>query len=332
MTKDMNRREFLKTTAATGAILLGGDLLQGTSMAQNLEKKTETNMIVDVHVHPFCKEAHVTPNLEEGLQRQFGKHEPQVRERTKAVLTRQFTQVTAEDIIRDMNESGVGKACIVAMDLTTYYGVEMVTNEDVSRIASTHPDRFIPFASVDPSEGKAAVDKLIHAVKNLKCRGLKLVPPVQHFDFSDPKHYPLWEAALELDIPVWTHTAQQRGHPGSDARLGHPMLVEPVALKYPKLKIILGHLGFPWQWEVWSLVIRHPNVYMDISAYPNLYNHFPWDAYSKYGAEEKILFASDYPFPGFKETLKALKEVHLSAEFEKKILFENVIKLLMLSR
>lgn len=331
MSKGMNRREFLKTTAATGVILLGGDFLRGTLIAQDVGKKTETNMIVDVHVHPLCKEAHVTPNLEEGLHRMFGKHEPKRRERIQAMFMRQFTQRTVEDIIRDMNEAGVGKACIVGMDLTTHYGVELVTNEDVSRIASAYPDRFIPFASVDPSMGKGAVDKLIHAVKNLKCRGLKLVPPVQHFDFSDPKHYPLWEAALELDIPVWTHTAHQRGNPDSDARLGHPMLVEPVALKYPKLKIILGHCGFPWQWETWSLVIRHPNVYVDISAYPNLYNHLPWDAYSKYGAEEKVLFASDYPFPDFKTTLKALKEVKLHSDFEKKILFENAIKLLRLS-
>jgi len=331
MEKGMNRREFLKTTAATGVILLGGDFLQGTSMAQDVVKKPEVNMIVDIHVHPFCKEAHVTPNLEEGIQRQFGKHEPKVRERIRAALTRQFTDRTAEDIIRDMNEAGVGKACIVAMDLTTHYGVEQVTNEDVSRIASVYPDRFIPFASVDPSMGKAAVDKLVHAVKNLKCRGLKLVPPVQHFDFSDSKHYPLWEAALELDIPVWTHTAHQRSHPDSDARLGHPMLVEPVALRYRKLKIILGHCGFPWQWEAWSLVVRHPNVYLDISAYPNLYNHLPWDAYSKHGAQEKVLFASDYPFPDFKQTLKALKEVQLPSDFEKKILFENAMKLLRLS-
>ena len=328
MKKGMDRRAFLKTTAATGVILLGGNFLRGTSMAQGVVKKPEVDMILDIHVHPFCKEAHVTPNLEEGIQRMFEKHEPKVREIMKATATGLFTKRTVEDIIHDMNEAGVGKACIVAMDLTTQYGVELVTNEDVSRIASAYPDRFIPFASVDPSMGKAAVDKLIHAIKDLKCRGLKLVPPVQHFDFSDPKHYPLWEAALELDIPVWTHTAHQRSHPDSDARLGHPMLVEPVALKYRKLKIILGHCGFPWQWEAWSLVVRHPNVYLDISAYPDLYNHFPWDAYSKYGVKEKVLFASDYPLVGFKETIKALKEVKLPPDFEKKILFENALKLL----
>jgi uncharacterized protein len=288
-------------------------------------------MIIDIHVHPFCKEAHVTPNLEEGIERMIGKHETNRRELMRKMISGLFTYRSVQDIIRDMDEAGIEKACIVPMDLTTHYGVELVTNEDVVRIALAHPERFIPFASVDPSMGRAAVDKLIHAVKNLGCRGLKLVPPVQHFDFSDPKHHPLWEAALNLDIPVWTHTAHQRSHPDSDARWGHPMLVEPVAHKYPDLKIILGHCGFPWQWEAWSLVIRHPNVFLDISAYANLYNHLPWDAYSTFGAEEKILFATDYPLFSFKDTLNALKGVQLSPEFEKKILRGNAMKLLGLS-
>lgn len=285
-------------------------------------------MIIDIHVHPFCKEAHVTPNLEEGVERMIGRHEPNRREMMRRMIAGLFTHRSVEDILRDMDEAGVEMACIVPMDLTTHYGVELVTNEDVARIASAHPERFIPFASVDPSMGRAAVDKLAYAVKNLGCKGLKLVPPVQHFDFSDPKHYPLWEAALNLGIPVWTHTAHQRSHPDSDARLGHPMLVEPVALKYPELKIVLGHCGFPWQWEAWSLVVRHRNVFLDVSAYADLYHHLPWDAYSKYGAEEKLLFATDYPLYSFKETLNALKGIQLTPAFEKKILRENAVKLL----
>jgi predicted TIM-barrel fold metal-dependent hydrolase len=218
-------------------------------------------MIIDIHIHPMCDEATVTPNLREATRRMFDRHEPKRRKTLQSGFNFLFTQRTVEDIIHDMDEAGVERACIVAMDLTSHYGVEVVTNEDVARIASAHPDRFIPFASVDPSMGRSAIDKLVHAVKDLGCRGLKLVPPVQHFDFSDPKHCPLWETALQLGIPVWPHTSHQMSHPDSDARLGHAMLVEPVALRYPDLKIILGHCGFPWHWEAWSLWSDMP-VYM----------------------------------------------------------------------
>ena len=155
-------------------------------------------MIIDFHIHPFCKEATVKPNLGEAVRRMFFKgkeDQPGIEEATR-MGEAFFRNRSVEDIIRDMDDAGVDKACIVAMDLSTYYGVELVTNEDVAKIASDYPDRFIPFAGVDPSMGRLAVDKFVYAVDELGCRGLKLVPPVQHFDFSDPKHDPLWEAAL----------------------------------------------------------------------------------------------------------------------------------------
>ncbi len=290
-------------------------------------------MIIDIHAHPFCKEATITPNLDEAIDRMAGSATAGERyEKAKGMLNLLFVHHSIENMVKDMDEAGIDKACIVAMDLSTHYGVQMVTNEDVARIAAQYPDRFIPFASVDPGRGREAIDQLVYAVEELGCRGLKLVPPVQHFDFSDPKHFPLWETALELGILVWTHASHQMSHPDSDARLGQPMLVEPVALKYPDLKLVLGHCGFPWAWEAWSLVVRHPNVYLDISAYHNLYNHMPWDAYSKYEAEDKVLFATDYPLFNFKVVLDALDNVDISDEFKNKIKGENAVKLLELEK
>lgn len=288
-------------------------------------------MIIDLHAHPFCKEATIIPNIKEAVKRMYGAGgNSEHRKRVEALHETMFARRSVVDMISDMDEARVDMACIVAMDMTTRYGVVVVTNEDVAQMAKSYPNRFIPFASVDPSMGRRAVDELVHAVKNLGCRGLKLVPPVQYFNFSDPKFYHLWEAALEMDIVVWTHVAHQLSHPGSDARLGHPMLIEPVAIKYPDLKIVLGHCGFPWVWEAWSLVVRHPNVYVDISAYTNLYNHFPWDAYSKYGAEDKVLYSTDYPLFTYLETLAALNELDISPKFKEKIRGENAKRLLHL--
>lgn len=286
-------------------------------------------MLIDVHVHPFCKEASITPSIETAIERMIGVSRNKARkEASAAMVTGLFTQNSIENTIREMDQCGIDKACIVAMNLSTFYGVELVTNEDVSRIAKAYPDRFIPFASVDPSMGRLAVDQLIYAVEKLGCRGLKLVPPVQHFDFSDPKHDGLWQTALDLGIPVWSHCSHQLSHPESDARLGHPMLVEPVAHKFRDLVIILGHCGFPWVWEAWSMAVRHPNLYVDISAHTKLYNHFPWDAYSKQDIENKLLFATDYPLVGFKETIDALDDVNISEEFKNKILNINANEVL----
>ena len=44
MEKGMDRREFLKATGLTGAVLLGGNFLQGTAMAQELVKIPESKI------------------------------------------------------------------------------------------------------------------------------------------------------------------------------------------------------------------------------------------------------------------------------------------------
>jgi hypothetical protein len=284
-------------------------------------------MIIDVHIHPFCKEATVIPSPEEALVRMYGQDE----ERFGPLLTAFqwiFREKSLDDIIREMDEAGVEKAVIVAADYSTAYGTVVVTNEDVARMAKSHPDRFIPFCSVDPAMGRLAVDNLEHAVNELGARGLKLVPPMQGFRFDDERFQPLWKKAADLDIIVWTHAAHQRSTPGTDARLGQPMLIEPVALKFPGLKIVLGHCGFPWVWESWSMAVRHPNVYVDISAFTGLYDLFPWQAYTASEAEHKLLFATDNPLSTFSKCVEAVKAVPISEEFRTAIFGGNARKLL----
>ena len=69
-------------------------------------------------------------------------------------------------------------------------------------------------------------------------------------------------------------------------------------------------------------------MYVDISAFPQLYDHMPWDAYSKFDSEHKVLFASDNPLFGFQETLDALDAQEISPEFKQKIKGDNAAALL----
>jgi hypothetical protein len=286
-------------------------------------------VIIDMHVHPFCKQATVVPDLDTALERLvLPMRNANIRTRVSSLYRQAFCERDLSDIVREMDEAGVDKSVIVAMDLSSAYGTVLVTNDDVARMAQMHPGRFIPFASVDPTLGYRAVEELVRAVEVLGCKGLKLVPPVQNFEFSDPKLAPFWQTVNDLNLIVWTHAAHQVIFYGSDSRLGNPMLVEPLAMQYPDLRIVLGHCGFPWLWETWSMTVRHANVYVDISGYPDLYRHLPWDAYSKYFAEEKVLFATDYPIRGFKMCLEAVNALDISEEFKRKIVGENAARLL----
>ena len=101
-----------------------------------------------------------------------------------------------------------------------------------------------------------------------------------------------------------------------------------MAMRNEELTIIIGHMGIPWFWDTYSVVLRHQNVHVDISAHPDLYSYFPWDAFSKYGLEDKVLFGSDHPLVQWNKILPAVKALPISESFKRKILGENAIKLL----
>jgi predicted TIM-barrel fold metal-dependent hydrolase len=99
-------------------------------------------------------------------------------------------------------------------------------------------------------------------------------------------------------------------------------------MRHEDLPIVIGHMGTPWFWDTYSVVLRHPNVYVDISAHYDLYSYFPWDAYTKYNIEHKVLFASDYPLIQWGAIIPAVEALPISNGFKKRIWGENALKLL----
>lgn len=76
------------------------------------------------------------------------------------------------------------------------------------------------------------------------------------------------------------------------------------------------------------MIYRHPNVYLDVSAFHEMLHHFPWEATSIYGCEHKVLFASDSPMASAEGTLDAVRNLDISDDFRNKILGENAAALL----
>lgn len=143
-------------------------------------------MIIDFHMHPLCKEASIVPGVDGVIERLFADNpESPAKEGLKGTLTALFTQRSASNIIEDMDRLGIDKGVIVGMDLSTAFGVEMVTDFDIHHLTEMYPDRFIPFIGIDPAQGQVAVDKLVSAVKLTGCHGVKLHPELQGLDFSN---------------------------------------------------------------------------------------------------------------------------------------------------
>ena len=285
-------------------------------------------MIIDMHVHPFCKEADWGDDLNFVADVLLGNNKKGRRAMFKFYEVLQ-TKISIDDYVAQMRNHGIDKAVIVSYNLTTAYGVCIVTNDNIADFVKMYPEKFIGFACIDVP-APDAIDQLEYAISSLGLKGVKLVPPAQKFDISDKKYDPLWKKMIDFNIPLWTHTSHLVSILGSITKYGHPMLIDTLASKHQDLTIIMGHMGVPWFWDAWGVVVRHPNVYIDISAYSDLYQWFPFEAFSKYNAEDKVLFASDHPLEHWNKIIPAAQNLPISEGFKEAILYKNAMKLLKL--
>ena len=135
----------------------------------------------------------------------------------------------------------------------------------------------IPFGSVDPHAGRAAVARIRSLVERHGARGFKFHPSLQAFEPNDPRYYPLYEAMSELGVPALFHTGQTgigAGLPGGRGiklRYSDPMLLDDVAADFPQLTIIMAHPSVPWQDEAISIATHKSNVYIDLSGWSPKY-------------------------------------------------------------
>ena len=228
---------------------------------------------------------------------------------------------TIEDTIKDMDDAGVDKAVIVAIDAETTYTYK-VSNELIADTVKLYPDRLIGFASVDPHKGLVAIEELKKAVTGLGLKGLKLIPHLIEMNSNDRAIYPLYEVAQELKIPVLLHTGTQF-HAGTKLKYCRPIDLDEVAIDFPHLTIIAAHFGFPWYWETIAVVQRNPNVFFNIAGWAP--RHIPKDVISYINGplKTKALLGSDYPLLSRVRIMKEIDELDLKDGVKELLCSEN---------
>ena len=83
----------------------------------------------------------------------------------------------------------------------------------------------------------------------------------------------------------------------AESEPGRPIpYLDRVALEFPELRILGGHIGVPWLNEMLSLVMKYPNVFIDTSAYK--VSRYPSELveYMRSNKRHRILFGSNHPF------------------------------------
>jgi predicted TIM-barrel fold metal-dependent hydrolase len=130
------------------------------------------------------------------------------------------------------------------------------------------------------------------------------------FATDDRRYYPLFAECCELDIPFCT----QVGHAGPlrESEPGRPIpYLDRVAIEFPELRIVGGHIGVPWLGEILSLLMKYPNVFIDTSAYK--VSRYPRDLvdYMRGNPRHRVLFGSNHPFWPASDCITGLDTLNL---------------------
>jgi predicted TIM-barrel fold metal-dependent hydrolase len=185
-----------------------------------------------------------------------------------------------------------------------------VDDRDVQAYVAQRPDQLVGFLSVDPTQ-PGWQDELRVGHQELGLRGIKLLPMYAGFRPDDDLLRPLWQYAQQHQLPVLLHTGTTFI---SQAPLACtlPRHLDPVAARYPDLRLILAHLGHPYEGECIAVIRKHPHAYADLSAL----HYRPFQLYhslmlvQEYGVWDKVLFGTDYPFTTVQATIDGLRALN----------------------
>lgn len=189
-----------------------------------------------------------------------------------------------------------------------------VDDREVARYVANHPQQMIGFLSLDPTQpGWQKEMQCGHQELGLK--GIKLMPMYAGFRPDDERLNELWQYAQEHRLPVLLHTGTTFI---SQAPLEFtlPRHLDPVAIRYPEVRMILAHLGHPFEGECIAVIRKHPHLYADLSAL----HYRPFQLYQslmlvqEYGVWDKVLFGTDYPFTTVQATVDGLRNLNRMVE------------------
>ncbi|KZL20859.1 Amidohydrolase [Pseudovibrio axinellae] len=206
----------------------------------------------------------------------------------------------------------------------------MISNDEVAGFVAQAPDRLVGIGSVDISKPMQAVKEIRRCVEELGFKGIRVLPWLWELPPTDRRFYPVYTVCAELGIPFCT----QIGHTGPlmPSEVGRPIYLDQVALDFPELTIIGGHIGYPWTEEAIAVATKHENVYIDTSAYTA--KRYPPELvqFMKGRGKHKVLFGTNYPMITPQQAQDGFDALELDDKCKSLFLAENAMRVFKLDQ
>ncbi len=227
----------------------------------------------------------------------------------------EFSPPNVNEILKEMNDVDIDYIVIIAYPSREIWRTKEDFPINMINFLKDYSDRFSIVGGIEPNkisldEAKYWLEKQYEA----GISGLKLHPVHSHIKPNAYREeegglkqlYLMYEFAQDHDLPVIIHTGTSMFNSARN-KYADPIFVDDVSVDFPKLKIIMAHMGRPnYVSTAFQLVRIRKNIIAEISSIPpkKLLEYLP-------RIEEiahKTIYGSDYGGPGIKGISQNLKE------------------------
>ena len=246
-----------------------------------------------------------------------------------------------------------------------------VANDEMAELVNKYPDRFVAAVAALPmNDIDASIRETERTVKELKFKGVQIFSSINGKPLDRPEFMWLYEKMTEYDLPLWLHPARDRNvadYPdetsskyGLFQSFGWPyettlamarLVYSGIMEKHPNIKLITHHCGAMLSFfskrgsnprqsgEVMKLTKRPVDYFKQFYADTVLGGNTPalMCGLALFGVD-RILFGSDYPYPGgpeqgdvaLGEVIKSVEGMNVTEEEKGKIFSRNARQIMRL--
>ncbi|MCI9081931.1 MAG: amidohydrolase family protein [Lachnospiraceae bacterium] len=243
----------------------------------------------------------------------------------KIANVKAFTDGREESLIASMNEAEVDLSVVLPV-VTRPEQFDTINNFAV-RLNEKYQGkkkRLLSFGGIHPDT--LDYKRELRVIKDLGLIGIKLHPDYQNTYMDDIKYMRILDYASELGLINVIHAGVDIGFP-NHVRCT-PERIRRVIDEVAPEKMVLAHYGSFGLWEETEALLAGENVYFDTAYTFGFIEDETFLRILKRHGADKILFATDSPWSGQKESLAHLKNLAISAEDLDKITGQNAIRLL----
>lgn len=270
--------------------------------------------------------------------------------------------------LKHMDEAGIDVAVLAltspgvqVMDTPTAVSFARSANDFLADAIGRHPKRLAGMLAVAPQDPAAAAKEIERGVRQLGIHAVVINSHTQGQYLSDPKFWDIFAAAEAMDAPIYLHPNSlppgmyepfaEAGLDGAIYGFGvetglHAMRIITAGVfdRFPKLRMILGHMGEALPYWAYRLDYMHAatvrsNRYESVKPIqrrPSDYlreNFFitnsgvAWPQAIRFAQEfmgaDRVLYAMDYPYQYAPDEVNILDEMDMPAEDKKKFFQTN---------